>query len=50
MLWLLDLLQDFKNRYYFEKFGITPLHTQIHHELRKQYIAGLQWCLAYYYK
>ncbi|KAG5186855.1 XRN 5'-3' exonuclease N-terminus-domain-containing protein [Tribonema minus] len=38
--------KDFKGRYYFEKFGITPVHTQVHSELRHQYVAGLQWCLA----
>lgn len=37
-------------RYYFEKFGITPLHTEVHERLRAAYVEGLLWCLAYYYR
>ncbi|CAN0472355.1 unnamed protein product, partial [Ectocarpus sp. 8 AP-2014] len=42
--------KDYKGRYYFEKFGITPLHTEIHDRLRAAYVEGLLWCLAYYYR
>jgi 5'-3' exoribonuclease 1 len=42
--------KDFKGRYYFEKLQLTPLHKQEHWELRKAYVEGLLWCLAYYYK
>ena len=38
------------SRYYFEKFGITPMHTNIHDRLRAAYVEGLVWCLAYYYR
>jgi 5'-3' exoribonuclease 1 len=42
--------KDFKGRYYFEKMKMTPLDKQAHWELRKSYMEGLIWCLAYYYK
>ncbi|CAM9730330.1 unnamed protein product, partial [Ectocarpus sp. 6 AP-2014] len=42
--------KDYKGRYYFEKFGITPLHTEIHDRLGAAYVEGLLWCLAYYYR
>lgn len=37
-------------RYYFEKFGITPHHVDIHDRLQAAYVEGLIWCLAYYYR
>jgi 5'-3' exoribonuclease 1 len=42
--------KDFKGRYYFEKLHFSPIDIQKHHDLRKAYIEGLIWCLAYYYK
>jgi 5'-3' exonuclease len=42
--------KDFKGRYYYEKLGLTPVDKKAHRALRKAYIEGLQWCLAYYYK
>ena len=42
--------KDFKGRYYFEKLKFTPVDKKEHFDLRKAYIEGLQWCLAYYYK
>ena len=42
--------KDFKGRYYFEKLKLTPLDIEEHHALRKAYIEGLMWCLAYYYR
>ena len=42
--------KDFKGRYYFEKLHFTPMHIDKHLALRKAYIEGLQWCLAYYYR
>ncbi|CAM9675815.1 unnamed protein product, partial [Phaeothamnion confervicola] len=45
-----DGKKDFKGRYYFEKFGITPRDVEVHGRLRRHYMEGLMWCLAYYYK
>jgi 5'-3' exonuclease len=42
--------KDFKGRYYYEKMQMTPLDVEAHHALRKSYMEGLMWCLAYYYK
>lgn len=42
--------KDFKGRYYYEKLKLTPVDKTEHFDLRKAYIEGLQWCLAYYYK
>ena len=42
--------KDFKGRYYFEKMKMTPLDKDAHWQLRKSYMEGLIWCLAYYYK
>jgi len=42
--------KDFKGRYYYEKLQFTPIHIKEHLDLRKAYIEGLQWCLAYYYR
>jgi 5'-3' exoribonuclease 1 len=42
--------KDFKGRYYYEKLHFTPIHIDEHLALRKAYIEGLQWCLAYYYR
>lgn len=42
--------KDFKGRYYFEKLQLTPVDKEKHWELRKSYMEGLMWCLAYYYK
>ena len=42
--------KDFKGRYYFEKMEMTPLDKEAHWKLRKSYMEGLMWCLAYYYK
>lgn len=42
--------KDFKGRYYYEKLHFTPRHIDEHLSLRKAYIEGLQWCLAYYYR
>jgi 5'-3' exonuclease len=42
--------KDFKGRYYFEKLGFTPVMINEHLSMRKSYIEGLIWCLAYYYK
>jgi len=42
--------QDLKGRYYYDKFEFTPLDRTKHRQLRQSYIAGLQWCLRYYYK
>ncbi|CAM9544056.1 unnamed protein product [Chrysoparadoxa australica] len=41
--------KDFKGRYYWEKFGITPEDRDTHARLVKHYMEGLSWCLAYYY-
>jgi len=42
--------KDFKGRYYFEKFTMIPTDVKEHLALRKAYIEGLLWCLAYYYR
>jgi 5'-3' exoribonuclease 1 len=42
--------KDFKGRYYYEKLGFTPVTVAEHKALRKAYIEGLMWCLAYYYR
>lgn len=42
--------KDFKGRYYFEKLKMTPADIDEHMALRKSYIEGLLWCLAYYYR
>lgn len=42
--------KDFKGRYYFEKMGLTPVDKEKHWALRRSYMEGLRWCLAYYYK
>jgi 5'-3' exonuclease len=42
--------KDFKGRYYFEKLHFTPVDKDKHWELRRSYMEGLMWCLAYYYK
>mmetsp|Transcript_17244 Transcript_17244/g.32639 ORF Transcript_17244/g.32639 Transcript_17244/m.32639 type:complete len:1546 (-) Transcript_17244:1165-5802(-) len=42
--------KDFKGRYYYEKLHLTPMNIEEHLALRKSYIEGLQWCLAYYYR
>jgi len=43
-------VKDFKGRYYYEKLKLTPLDIKEHHALRRSYIEGLMWCLAYYYR
>ena len=42
--------KDFKGRYYFEKLQLKPTDVAGHLALRKSYIEGLIWCLAYYYR
>ena len=42
--------KDFKGRYYFEKLKLTPIDKEDHWALRKSYMEGLMWCLAYYYR
>ena len=42
--------KDFKGRYYFEKLKLTPADIEQHQLLRKAYVEGLMWCLAYYYR
>ena len=42
--------KDFKGRYYFEKLNMTPVSIAEHKALRKAYVEGLMWCLAYYYR
>lgn len=42
--------KDYKGRYYFEKLKLKPVDVDDHHALRKAYLEGLQWCLAYYYR
>jgi len=42
--------KDFKGRYYFEKLKLTPVDKNEHWALRKSYMEGLMWCLAYYYE
>jgi len=42
--------KDFKGRYYFEKLTFLPIDIDRHALLRKSYIEGLMWCLAYYYR
>ena len=39
-----------KARYYYEKLGITPAHADVHFAIKKHYLEGLLWCLAYYYR
>lgn len=41
---------DLKRRYYFDKFGFSPLDVEQHQKLRRAYIEGLVWCLEYYYR
>ena len=41
---------DFKRRYYYEKFGILPSDQKVHHRLRKAFLEALVWCASYYYK
>lgn len=42
--------EDFKGRYYYDKFKFSPLDAEKHIALRKSYIEGLVWNLQYYYK
>jgi len=42
--------KDHKGRYYFEKLHLKPTDVDDHLALRKSYIEGLIWCLAYYYR
>ena len=42
--------KDFKGRYYYEKMKLKPTDIEEHHALRKAYMEGLIWCLAYYYR
>jgi hypothetical protein len=42
--------QDFKGRYYYDKFGFTPFDAEKHRALRKAYVEGLVWNLKYYYE
>ncbi|KAL7557528.1 hypothetical protein ACA910_019310 [Epithemia clementina (nom. ined.)] len=42
--------EDVKARYYFEKLHLKPVDKDKHWQLRKSYMEGLMWCLAYYYK
>ena len=42
--------KDFKGRYYYEKMKMKPIDIQAHQALRKSYMEGLIWCLAYYYR
>mmetsp|Transcript_9545 Transcript_9545/g.21532 ORF Transcript_9545/g.21532 Transcript_9545/m.21532 type:complete len:1579 (+) Transcript_9545:123-4859(+) len=42
--------KDYKGRYYFEKLHLKPTDVDGHLALRKAYIEGLIWCLAYYYR
>ena len=41
---------DFKRRYYYEKFGILPTDVKVHRRLRKAFLEALVWCASYYYK
>jgi 5'-3' exoribonuclease 1 len=40
--------KDFKGRYYFEKLKLTPIDREGHWAIRRSYVEGLKWCLAYY--
>lgn len=42
--------KDHKGRYYFEKLNLMPTDVDSHLALRKSYMEGLVWCLAYYYR
>ena len=42
--------KDFKGRYYFEKLQLKPVDKDEHWRLRKSFMEGLMWCLAYYYE
>ena len=42
--------EDVKARYYYEKLHLKPIDKDKHYQLRKSYMEGLMWCLAYYYK
>ena len=42
--------KDYKGRYYYEKLHFKPTDVNDHLALRKAYIEGLIWCLAYYYR
>ena len=42
--------KDYKGRYYYEKMKITPVDKDEHWQLRRSYMEGLMWCLAYYYR
>jgi 5'-3' exoribonuclease 1 len=42
--------KDHKGRYYFEKLNLMPSDVDSHLAIRKSYIEGLIWCLAYYYR
>jgi 5'-3' exoribonuclease 1 len=42
--------KDFKGQYYYEKMKLTPVDKDAHWALRRSYMEGLQWCLAYYYR
>jgi 5'-3' exonuclease/20S proteasome alpha/beta subunit len=44
-----DMMNDLKGRYYYDKFGFTPLDVESHLQLRKSYLEGLVWNLEYYY-
>lgn len=42
--------QDLKGRYYYDKFQFTPFDADKHLALRRAYMEGLVWNLAYYYE
>ena len=47
---LVEGKKDFKGRYYYEKMALKPVDKEEHWALRKSYMEGLMWCLAYYYR
>jgi 5'-3' exoribonuclease 1 len=45
--------KDYRGRYYFDKFKVFPKSSEFSvfmNDLRKAYLEGLKWCLAYYVK
>mmetsp|Transcript_20065 Transcript_20065/g.28834 ORF Transcript_20065/g.28834 Transcript_20065/m.28834 type:complete len:1503 (+) Transcript_20065:75-4583(+) len=46
-------VKDYRSRYYYEKFKLTPgtVHSErFLSQLMEDYLKGLMWCLAYYMK
>jgi 5'-3' exonuclease len=47
---LLTERSGFKERFYGEKFGVSPQDADVVGRIVQCYVEGLQWCYLYYYQ